>query len=89
MIQKIIIRYVNVKVKIIIFNYDNLKKFDDLAKLLQFLNVKNDLDLENYFNNNYSYENIYNDIINELENTDDQYYFDVLFVKLIFNTSKI
>ena len=41
------------KKKIIIFNYDNLKKFDDLAKLLQFLNVKNDLDLENYFNNNF------------------------------------
>ena len=41
------------KKKIIIFNYDNLKKFDDLAKLLQFLNVENDLDLENYFNNNF------------------------------------
>ena len=39
--------------KIIIFNYDNLKRFDDLTKLLQFLNIKKDLNLINYFKNNF------------------------------------
>ena len=43
--------------KIVIFNYDNLKKIDDLSKLLGFLNIDINKDMRNYFNQNFMFKN--------------------------------
>ena len=43
--------------KIVIFNYDNLKKIDDLSKLLGFLNIYINKDMRNYFNQNFMFKN--------------------------------
>ena len=39
--------------QIVIFNYDNLKKINDLSKLFQFLNIDSNEDMQNYFDNNF------------------------------------
>ena len=39
--------------KIVIFNYDNLKKLNDLSRLLKFLEIEDFSKLEKYFNNNF------------------------------------
>lgn len=43
--------------KIVIFNYDNLKKIDDLSKLLGFLKIDINEDMQSYFNQNFMYKN--------------------------------
>ena len=35
--------------KIVIFNYDNLKKIDDLSKLFRYLNIDLNEDMQSYF----------------------------------------
>ena len=39
--------------QIVILNYDNLKKINDLSKLFQFLNIDLNEDMQNYFDNNF------------------------------------
>ena len=39
--------------QIVILNYDNLKKINDLSKLFQFLNIDLNEEMQNYFNNNF------------------------------------
>lgn len=39
--------------QIVILNYDNLKKINDLSKLFQFLNIDSNEDMQNYFDNNF------------------------------------
>ena len=39
--------------QIVILNYDNLKKINDLSKLFQFLNIDSNKDMQNYFDNNF------------------------------------
>ena len=39
--------------QIVILNYDNLKKIDDLSKLFQFLNIDLNDDMQNYFDSNF------------------------------------
>ena len=43
--------------KVVIFNYDNLKKIDDLSKLFEFLNIDINEDMRNYFNQNFMFKN--------------------------------
>ncbi len=43
--------------KIVILNYDNLKKIDDLSKLFRFLNIDINDDVRNYFNQNFVFKN--------------------------------
>ena len=39
--------------QIVILNYDNLKKINDLSKLFQLLNINLNEDMQNYFDNNF------------------------------------
>ena len=43
--------------KIVILNYDNLKKIDDLSKLFKFLNIDLNDNMRNYFNKNFVFQN--------------------------------
>ena len=43
--------------QIVILNYDNLKKINDLSKLFQFLNIDLNEDMQNYFDNNFVLKN--------------------------------
>ena len=43
--------------KIVILNYDNLKKIDDLSKLFNFLNIDINDDMKNFFNQNFVFKN--------------------------------
>ncbi len=43
--------------KIVILNYDNLKKIDDLSKLFEFLNINMNNNMENYFKKNFVFKN--------------------------------
>ena len=42
--------------KIVILNYDNLKKINNLSKLFQFLNIDLNENMQNYFDNNFVFK---------------------------------